>query len=80
LIWLTWLPFAFWETCNWAVVIIIPLIASLLCGIEEIGVQIEEPFGILPLEALCAKLKSNVEDTIEIDKQCLALLPNKYPV
>jgi len=54
--------------------------ASLLCGIEEIGVQIEEPFGILPLEALCAKLKSNIEDTIEIDKQCLALLPNKYPV
>ena len=25
------------------------LIAFLLLGVEEIGVQIEEPFGILPL-------------------------------
>ena len=28
------------------------LIAFLLLGVEEIGVQIEEPFGILPLGAL----------------------------
>ncbi len=27
------------------------LIAFLLLGVEEIGVQIEEPFGILPLGA-----------------------------
>jgi hypothetical protein len=24
-----------------------------LFGIEELGIQIEEPFGVLPLEALC---------------------------
>lgn len=28
------------------------LIAFLLLGVEEIGVQIEEPFGILPLGVL----------------------------
>ena len=28
------------------------IIAFLLLGIEEIGVQIEEPFGILPLGQL----------------------------
>merc|ERR1712134_77620 len=27
--------------------------ARFLTGIEELGIQIEEPFGILPLEALC---------------------------
>ena len=29
------------------------LLAIFLFGIEELGIQIEEPFGILPLEALC---------------------------
>ena len=28
-------------------------LAFFLFGIEEIGIQIEEPFSILPLEALC---------------------------
>jgi len=29
------------------------LISFLLLGIEELGLQIEEPFGILPIEAFC---------------------------
>lgn len=29
-------------------------------GIEEIGVQIEEPYSILPLEQLCDTLERNV--------------------
>ena len=29
-------------------------------GIEEIGVSIEEPFSILPLEAICRTIESNV--------------------
>ena len=29
------------------------LIAFFLFGIEEVGIQIEEPFSILPLEAFC---------------------------
>jgi len=29
------------------------LLALFLFGIEELGIQIEEPFGILPLEQLC---------------------------
>eukprot|EP00210_Caulerpa_lentillifera_P004218 g4023.t1 len=74
LIWLTLLPFGFWETCKWATVGLIPLIASLLVGIEEIGVQIEEPFGILPLEVLCEKIKQNVSDIIKIDEECEKLL------
>ncbi|KAF8069493.1 hypothetical protein HT031_001609 [Scenedesmus sp. PABB004] len=30
------------------------------CGIEEIGVQVEEPASILPLELYCAKIAANV--------------------
>ena len=31
------------------------LISFVLLGIEEIGIYIEEPFSLLPLEALCEK-------------------------
>lgn len=35
------------------------LIAFLLLGVEEIGVQIEEPFGILPLGATILAFHDN---------------------
>ena len=38
------------------------LIAFLLLGIEEIGVQIEEPFSILPLEAMCAGAEHDLRE------------------
>ena len=48
-IWLTVMPFTLWKTCHWAMVPASLIICFLLLSIEEIGVQIEEPFGILPL-------------------------------
>lgn len=45
IVWLTSLPMGLWEQCGWSVVPITAMIALLLLGIEEIGVQIEEPFG-----------------------------------
>lgn len=48
-IWLAFLPFTLWRACHWVMVPAAVLIAFLLLGVEEIGVQIEEPFGILPL-------------------------------
>ena len=52
------LPLALWEVTgaswnHWATVPATIVIAFFLFGIEEIGIQIEEPFSILPLEALC---------------------------
>merc|ERR1719387_352273 len=38
---------------HWAVIPATTILAIFLFGIEELGIQIEEPFGILPLEALC---------------------------
>ena len=49
MIWLALMPFTLWKTCHWAIIPVSAVIAFLLLGIEEIGVQIEEPFGILPL-------------------------------
>merc|ERR1719420_1622023 len=52
------LPLALWEPMkeswnHWATIPATALLAIFLFGIEELGIQIEEPFGILPLEALC---------------------------
>mmetsp|Transcript_115493 Transcript_115493/g.182629 ORF Transcript_115493/g.182629 Transcript_115493/m.182629 type:complete len:445 (-) Transcript_115493:224-1558(-) len=51
------LPFGLWKADDsWNHLLTIPmtdLIAFFLLGIEEIGIQLEEPFSVLPLEALC---------------------------
>jgi predicted membrane chloride channel (bestrophin family) len=55
IIWLSTLPFAEWNSFHWATIPITLLIGALLLGIDEIGVQIEEPFGVLPLDAICTR-------------------------
>jgi hypothetical protein len=55
--WLTLLPFALFPTTGWAVIPLCTGIAAVLCGIEEIGVQCEEPFGILPLDVICNRIQ-----------------------
>lgn len=63
LIWLTLLPVCLWSKIGWGVVPSSALIAILLLGIEEIGVEIEEPFGILPLEVIADRSR---QDTVEL--------------
>jgi predicted membrane chloride channel (bestrophin family) len=58
-IWLAFLPFTLWHACGWGTVPVSVTIAFLLLGIEEIGVTIEEPFAILPLEAICDTITRN---------------------
>lgn len=53
LLWLFCLPFALFTSMGFYAVPAVALIAFLLMGVEEIGVQIEEPFSILPLENIC---------------------------
>ncbi|KAL3146982.1 hypothetical protein ABBQ38_014950 [Trebouxia sp. C0009 RCD-2024] len=64
-IWLLVMPFTLWKSCHWAMVPASVIICFLLLGIEEIGVQIEEPFGVLPLEAMCATIESNLREMTE---------------
>lgn len=62
-IWLTALPFGLYATCGWATIPISVVIGFFLLCIDEIGVQIELPFGLLPLDGLC--------DEIEDDLKCM---------
>jgi len=56
-VWLGLLPLAIWAADpSWNHLATIPACAVttfFLLGIEELGLQIEEPFGILPMEAFC---------------------------
>ena len=72
LIWLLTVPMSlyheFRKTQTLAVPFIIPLIsffnAIFLFGIEELGVQIEEPFSILPLANICNDIQYAGEDLL----------------
>lgn len=67
IIWLSMLPFALWDPCRWGMVPVTVAISLLTLGVEEIGVAIEEPFSILPLEQICETIKNDIEDL----QQCI---------
>jgi len=56
---LTFLPLAMWDETSWGVVPTSGIVAFFLLGIDEIGVQIEEPFSIMPLERYCQTIQED---------------------
>ena len=46
MVWLTLLPFALWDIYGWASPGLQAIISFLLIGVENIGIQIEEPFAV----------------------------------
>lgn len=60
------LPFALVDSFGWATVLDTLMLAYTFFGIEEIGVQIEDPFGFddndLPLERYCATIERNLRE------------------
>ena len=64
------LPFQFVAQLGWWTGPMVALVSFTLFGIEEIGIEIENPFGYdandLPLDAICATMKRNIEDLITL--------------
>jgi putative membrane protein len=64
------LPFQMVEQLQWWTGLTVALISFTLFGIEEIGIEIENPFGHdqndLPLDAICATMRRNIEDLISL--------------
>lgn len=62
------LPFQLVKDLGWWTSIIVSLISFTLLGIEEIGVEIENPFGYdtndLPLNDICNEIKYDIEEFI----------------
>lgn len=65
------LPFVLLADFGWETVPATLLIAYALYGIEEIGVEIEQPFGThltdLPLEQFCGVIEENVRGVMRMD-------------
>ncbi len=62
------LPFQFVEELGWTTGIFVGLISFTLFGIEDIGLEIENPFGYdpndLPLDSICATIIQDIENFI----------------
>ena len=64
------LPFQMVSTLGWWTAIAVGLISFAVFGIEQIGIEIENPFGHdandLPLDAICDTMQRNIEDLITL--------------
>ena len=64
------LPFQMVKDLSWGTGLVVALISFTLFGIEEIGLEIENPFGHdandLPLTNICATMQRNIDDLISL--------------
>ncbi len=65
------LPMQFVAQLGWLTAPAVFLISFMLFGIEQIGIEIENPFGCdsndLPLDQICKSMKRNVEDLMTLE-------------
>lgn len=65
MMWLLTLPAALWPKMGPSLVVAVFFISYVLIGIDELGMQIEEPFAILPLAPLMMKIRNEVIAAVE---------------
>ncbi|KAJ7962381.1 hypothetical protein O6P43_017616 [Quillaja saponaria] len=63
-LWHLTLPIILWDDCQWFVVPATFISAAALFCIEEVGVLIEEPFPMLPLDELCKKVQKDIQEAV----------------
>ena len=63
LFWLAYMPAALFSELRVQALLVAPMLVLVLFGIDEIGLELEEPFSILPLEVLCDAIKAQ---TVEL--------------
>jgi len=51
-----------WRPLGWLSLAAAPVVAFLLLGTENIGAQLEEPFHVLAVPAICAAMRANVTE------------------
>ena len=69
------LPFQIFDSSGWWTGLVVGIISFILFGIEEIGNEIENPFGRnpndLPLDEICTTMIENLEDLTKIQEENL---------
>ena len=74
IIWLACMPHALWSEFGLAALCVAPLLVWMLFGIDEIGVELEEPLQILPLETLCQAIEAQATELLSLDPTVTALV------
>jgi putative membrane protein len=68
-------PLALLDTMGWYTPLGVIIVAYGLFGIDEIGVEIEEPFGYdtndLPMDGIGETIAHNVRDVLDLDPSCV---------
>jgi putative membrane protein len=79
LIYCLMLPLQFVNQLGWITVPMVLLVSFMLFGIEEIGIEIENPFGRdrndLPLDQICETMQRNIDDLIQLEPTSAASHP-----
>lgn len=78
------LPFKLVPDLQWWSVLIVAIVSFILLGVEEVGRELENPFGNeandLPLDDICDTILSNIESTIHMPSQDISeALSNQHP-
>jgi len=70
-VWLLFMPFALYSQINphWMIVPITAIISLFIFGIEELGVMIEEPFSVLPLEKIGDGIQASMFEALELHQR-----------
>jgi len=65
------LPFQVVDDLHWFTAPFVGLVSFAILGIEQIGIEIENPFGYdsndLPLDQICKNMRINIEDLISLE-------------
>lgn len=73
------LPFALVDTFGWAAIFDTLVVTYIFFGIEEIGVEIEGPFGFddndLPLEDICESIRHNLFALVHLEESVPDVMP-----
>ena len=62
--WLFGFPFGAWSSYGWGTPFVTAIVTFLLLGTENIGIQIEEPFTVLPMDAISEGCKRSVQELL----------------
>jgi predicted membrane chloride channel (bestrophin family) len=70
-VWMLFMPFALYSAISphWAIVPITAFLSFAIFGIEELGVSIEEPFSVLPLNAMADGIDGSIFEALAIDEK-----------
>ena len=64
-LWIATLPFVLAGAMSpISIALWVSLIVYIFVGIEEVGVQVEQPFEIVPMTALCNIIMANLQEAI----------------